>query len=640
VPPADPGAQARVVELPEPAGQNDDGQSEPDLTQYSSPNAGGNSGYDSEEDGVDDEEWQDWCPEGGGSIYCSIDHVYRTAHFDYRRSNLGGLVVIGAIENGCRGATKGKTGPLFEWLKNLYRRVRSEGEGGPEEAIEDESTAITNQRFKRIFNDFGDQYEIAEEFAPLLCRSYAPTGGDVELERLNFYFNRALQTPEPFEGKQLFRNYQKMVDRSLDHVYRNCPIRNDNMYFYKSSRYMGWGIKKAIWHKLYTKLDASKDPGCPLSNAGFPTNGSIPESLLKQLVVDRLNAILFCEEIPSTYQGCVDAQLCDPWKVHVKNELTKDSKIARLIFGGSVVDRLLWQLLFNDVLIDTIDDWCNPNSVSSIGIDFDKASDFYKCVHTQLDQQKKLLSPVEVKLKSFDIQGYEYKMGQPMLQAFFGPILFRYQKSQRFRLQHKLLRVMSTIFSTRPAVLSLSNGRLVQAKKVIMLSGFLLTHFINTITRASIAQMTCYENMAVDLPPQVFQKANGDDGLGGHTEFSKRNYERLGFVITEEEVDEQSDAFSFCSQFFHKTFSYPETVFKSFANFTFHSDDVSRELQLKAHVMTHPKRDLLLRFATVLACHGKSTEEANRIWKINEICLFQPLVDNPLFNGVRMDLGV
>lgn len=346
---------------------------------------------------------------------------------------------------------------------------------------------------------------------------------------------------------------------------------------------------------LMSKIDGTRSPGSPYSNAGYPTNADIPIGMLRAAVEERLTLLYIAADKDLrdlTYQECISFGLADPLKVHIKGELTKIDKLGRCIFGHAIVDRFVWQVIFNDVLQQLPAKWLSPFNVSSVGIDFNKSAEFMELIRNF----KCNLKDGEF-LASDDVQGWEYMFNQTCYRAFFAA----YRKVAGVDPSTIISRILKSAESIieKPAVVALSDGKLIQLPTEIMLSGWLLTHLANTIVRAATAELVADKEMRVPYGTFILpQKANGDDDVGRATVHSVPNYQRLGLVVTPETCSDS--AVGFCSQLFTPEGSYPETVHKMFANFTFNASNTAQVSQIRSLLVNHPKYMSLVALIDVL----------------------------------------
>lgn len=327
-------------------------------------------------------------------------------------------------------------------------------------------------------------------------------------------------------------------------------------------------IDDAAWKVLFNILDKTKSPGSPYVNAGICTIGSFPEELLRNCVEERLWSLYQAdaETVKNmTAMECAIEGLCDPAKVHVKDELTKMSKVARLIYGASVVDRLVWQLLMHDYLVALPQKAYDKRSCSAIGIDFNKGDEFRSGVQGIAANFSE-----GVNLSSDDVEGWEYMVDESM-QAAYHTAWMRSSCGQYGPILRKVYATFALIDCKAPAVV-LSNGRVFEFPFHIQCSGKLNTHNGNTVLRASVGSICLYDEyqyyptieLGCDFPMPT-SKCNGDDYLGAANQRSALNYAMLGFVLKPEVVDEK--AFSFSSHVFSQGQCYLETVRKPLANY-------------------------------------------------------------------------
>lgn len=381
------------------------------------------------------------------------------------------------------------------------------------------------------------------------------------------------------------------------------PADDTLTWCFEKSRYCFTAV---TWDSIYCMLDASKSPGAPFANAGFRTNGDIPQDMLRECVEERINLLLFMEEDTTTDEWLPESRTMSEWaaygvedpvKVHVKAELTKKQKVARLIYGQSVISRCIWQWLYNDLLKKAPYRWTSSKNASSIGINFEDAHmliDVITGYRSELPLMRAYSGLQSLDIASDDVSGWEYSVQPIMIDSALGVVEEHSIKYAGNTLSSKVHWSLRELFVSNPAAIVFSDGFIDEAPFVFLPSGWLLTHIINTVMRSALANLVLFK---LDLDedcskrlilPRPYQKANGDDNIGFVSEHSLEGYRKLGFKTEREICTERY--FGFCSQIFDclKRVCYPETVLKTLSNFTFNVDSSEIYSQVRFVMKNRP----------------------------------------------------
>jgi hypothetical protein len=455
--------------------------------------------------------------------------------------------------------------------------------------------------------------------------SFPPRGAIIERDRLAFYLQRAsgtLSISEVQANWDILNNNDVLYhayNKAWGSLLYGCRPLTDEWLFMRTPVIDAFGevrgqfeIRQESFDILWAQVEDSKSPGLPFVATGLNTNGDLAPEDVKKMLEERLynlwrlkmsgdeDFVMACSYV---FNACFD-----PAKIHVKDEITKRNKIARLIFAGSVVDRLVLQILFFNVLRTLPQRYLDFSHCSAIGIDLTKGERFFEKSQEHFEELRTHFpSSWEMRLGSVDTQGAEYVNNEHMKDMFF--------HTYDMRVNHRGM--LGDIFDTvrklycSKACVALSDGKIFQTALSFILSGFLITHLANTVGFAAIADLVNLPRPFLsevetkrDADYQVWiqepttQKANGDDDLGLVSRYASANTQRLGLVVVHGEANAES--FSYCSHTFTRHGAYPESLRKSLSNLTFALDDEEVYGSYELLFAGNPKEPSIRNFMRVL----------------------------------------
>jgi len=380
---------------------------------------------------------------------------------------------------------------------------------------------------------------------------FPPRGGYHEYKSLAFQTSRIIdgEIPQPIE-------LEKVVDWSVSaYPKSDCPL------FMKEGRLpTRMEIRD---HFVYVKRDAS--PGLPWHELGS-TKGDILDTMSERvidLVLERIK-LLTCE--PTINCGPVELVVggyCDPVRVFIKNEPHPIEKIEtgrlRLISSVSIVDELIYSLVFRDQMMLETSMWEHIPSKCGMGLATD---DQHIAIWNSV---KDWISEAE----SDDVSGWDWCLKEWMFvmcakshMRSCGINVYRDSFSRRL--------VSSLIYCLCRSVFSTSDGKMYVVNGVvgIMKSGLPITAYFNSKIRAMLA---------------VFAGATkvismGDDCVHNGKHDLARFYTKYGLRRTAV-VPANGVSFNFCSHLFSNGVGVPESAIKAFVNLLHNPTDIAYRYQ-------------------------------------------------------------
>lgn len=252
--------------------------------------------------------------------------------------------------------------------------------------------------------------------------------------------------------------------------------------------------------------------------------------------------------------------LVPPSRMFVKGEPTKKGKVARLIFGVSIIMNVVGRILFADFLNYIKTTW--DNATHKVGLDFQTEEGLLRLTHyftamlTRCQQEGRVLV-------SDDIQGWEYQGRRWMHYCFHGIYLRRCEATPF----HRKMQTMYAAVEAHTMVMD-SDFYLHVLPFFIIQSGRILTHLQNSFERYALACMDfeCYGRAG--------GSTNGDDCLASAPigfDVTTVASSRIGFVHTD--VSLQTSILNFCSQIFYRSSAgspftrFPDGLAKMFYNY-------------------------------------------------------------------------
>lgn len=378
-----------------------------------------------------------------------------------------------------------------------------------------------------------------------------PRGGAIERNRMVFYLQRAAKTRLDERGheKQPTASQKKVFNDKMYELFEEMPATHD----FSARHFLDddGNLKMDIFEMMWRDVNKDSSPGFGFAEetnreVGMTKAYEFFNEFLKRWLstdhaslVSKLSALSTREE---KAQYLFDAGLAPPATCFVKGESTKEEKIARLIYGVSLLMNLMGVLIFQSFLAKLVDNWdTHPHKV---GLDFtsqDGLQKITKFFDKMFDHIKPLGKRYHV--VSDDIQGWEYQVRSWMSATFHA--------SYRDYLDTKegtFLTDLSLLYDTiSQYTLIIDSDCFVHCTPFyIRLSGEKTTHSQNCFERISLS--------AIDTTTAKanYSTANGDDNIYSKLR-STEHYpsENIGFVHTDT-VEQTRLNINFCSQRFYR----------------------------------------------------------------------------------------
>jgi len=334
-------------------------------------------------------------------------------------------------------------------------------------------------------------------------------------------------------------------------------------------------IKNEVFLAAYSHVKMDSTPGFPF-NYLYQINEEVPMPLVKLEVEHMINGWLFedVDELKSmSKKQMLTRGYSMPASVFIKGEFTKEEKIARLIYGLSLVMNVAARIIFGDYLNDIADTW--ETSTHKVGMDM-YTDDGLKKLFNGFDR---LRSHGCRGIVSDDIQGWEYMYREWMNTAWHSAYLQRANATDF----HYDLQMCYMIAEQKAMVLD-SEGYIHDPKMFFMYSGKPTTHLENSDSRGALAKV----DSGSEFVPTPTANTNGDDCLSLPPISTPMFSERLGFVHTD--VREQlPNKVNFCSQVIERhgdgtITRMPDGLAKTFCNSV-----VNQEIESRSGIALHIK---------------------------------------------------
>lgn len=247
-------------------------------------------------------------------------------------------------------------------------------------------------------------------------------------------------------------------------------------------------------------------------------------------------------------------------KVFIKGEPTQLSKVARNIYGASLIMNLISRILFGDYINSVKESW----GVAShkVGIDFYSPLGLGK--FTQFFDKLRHRKPGNCDIVSDDIQGWEYQ-GRSWMHIAWHEAYMDRAKATEF---HRRLQRSYMIAELLTMILD-SDGIIHSLPFFIVLSGKSTTHLQNSDERAALArvdsglsvhllEIASNINLWMQSDNSVTHSTNGDDCFGIFPKGCKFEFSTgLGFVHTDVKIHSPLEV-HFCSQIFFRNTVYED----------------------------------------------------------------------------------
>jgi len=329
-------------------------------------------------------------------------------------------------------------------------------------------------------------------------------------------------------------------------------------------------------------VNRSSAPGYPFQR--FASNSDVLDLAYYELYLE-VNSVMqywLNTGLPAgvpTDEVCVNLLLnrcVPPCTLFVKGEPTDKDKVARLIYGMSLVTNVISRILFGDWIGALKSTWVTNNH--KVGMDMYTTEGLDALFTSAID-----LFNTSYPVVSDDIQGYEYQTRFWMTQDF---LLEYLRAADATPFQHHM--VVQYLRAERHMLVLDSDYCFHRIHFYIRYSGTLLTHAANSFERAALADMDF--NTIGDGPSSM---TNGDDCVARSdgTPIEDLVTTRLGFVH-KYVVAQSRDRLNFCSQLFLEEKNgykrVPDGLSKLLANFLCASCPIARA-DILSHVAGEPK---------------------------------------------------
>lgn len=296
-----------------------------------------------------------------------------------------------------------------------------------------------------------------------------------------------------------------------------------------------------VFLRAFGHIDGKSSPGFPFNDVSV--NSEVNIGALYELVNRTL--LLWKEGgMPDDPISAFEGGYTFPASCFVKSEPTKVEKVARLIYGTSIVMNVIARILFSDFLSQVTKTW--DIASHKVGLDFNSAdglkrvTSFYDAIYENNSGE----------LVSDDIQGWEYQVRDWMHVAFYEAFA---DYADCGCLNRRL--ILAYAKAERLTMVLTSDGILNKLPFHITLSGVVMTHFKNSLDRAALAYVDSILSgnlrEEVLLDDQVYVSTNGDDCLANVKSFDVLFSERIGFVHTDI-TQCTTTLFPYCSQEFFR----------------------------------------------------------------------------------------
>jgi len=117
---------------------------------------------------------------------------------------------------------------------------------------------------------------------------FPSSGAELELSRLKFYFERAAKTRTP-EVADVWNGRSEELTTLCGLAFGDLCVGSNptpNQCFELVNGKVR--LLDTTFEVLMSKIDGTRSPGSPYSNAGYPTNADIPIGMLRAAVEERL----------------------------------------------------------------------------------------------------------------------------------------------------------------------------------------------------------------------------------------------------------------------------------------------------------------------------------------------------------------
>lgn len=362
----------------------------------------------------------------------------------------------------------------------------------------------------------------------------------------------------------------------------------------------GGNLRLDVFNRAYTHLNLNSTPGFPLYYV-YQYNSDVPKEELYELTNDILKR--WCKEKVETFElksklDCFLEGLAYPVSLFVKGEPTKKDKVARLIYGLSLVMNLISRIIFGDFLAALPLSW--STAIHKVGMNMytDKG---LRELFSWFDKMFIVSDETGCDVVSDDIQGWEYMSREWCTRSWHAA----YLDSCNATPFHRHLQTMYMLAEIKSLIVD-SEGYLHDIQSYITYSGKATTHVQNSDERACLYLMDNPHTSFADASQSA--STNGDDCLGVKTGLDLFS-NRLGWVHTEILIQDRNQV-NFCSQVFTRVgseiFRKPDGLSKVFYAAVDNPVEESRN-GVYFHVEQHPARNAFISLLKTLDLVDKPT---------------------------------
>jgi hypothetical protein len=378
-----------------------------------------------------------------------------------------------------------------------------------------------------------------------------PKGYLVEQQRMDFYLDRAAQTrlhPNGHGKKPSSEDTSKYIHAMkflMSEVDTNIPTGGLRRRDFGPEFEVPPLMRETIW----SQVNKSSSPGFPFT--AYPTNEDVGISLAFDAVEEQLRKWWLHKDIFNTEafkhvdreERCrmlIRRGLTPPVSSFIKGEPTSKEKVARVIYGTSLVSNIISLMIYGTFLEGLKDTWYETDH--KVGLDMyteeglSKFKDYLKSLfHDEFTDE-------DCRIMSSDVQGWEYQVRDWMFKIRVRCYIEAVLEITSF---YKWIINYAANVELYTCVID-SAGYVHCLPFYITFSGKRDTHYGNSFDRAALARLD--EDFINDDSAAC---TNGDDCLNRFTRplHEVRLSEKLGFITTDRS-EQTLSKFNFCSQEF------------------------------------------------------------------------------------------
>lgn len=434
-----------------------------------------------------------------------------------------------------------------------------------------------------------------------------PTGGSIERDRFEFYVARAMKT-RFVDGTEITPSEREMEEYDMA-MARLFAQRAPPKAYTEQELFPGGHLCVELFYEALTQVNSDSNPGYPLVYL-FKENRDVDIQLLYLLCDELLlkwkqGDLRFFESLTKTEM--FEMGLSYPSMCFVKGEPTDEAKIARLIYGVSLVMNIIGRVLTGSYLTDMSKTW--RTAQHKVGMDFVSVEGLQDLMRSY----QLIFKDYDGKVGANDVQGWEYQVRLWMSQSWYE----NYIKAGQIEGVHRHLLRCYFLFESRALMID-SDGFVHDPPFFFMRSGKPGTHTENSDARAALADMV---NGFFDAPPNVVPSITNGDDCNERIE-DPSLYGKLGFVITDE-IETTFHRTNFCSQIIEEqdgvVTRYPDGLAKLLYSVIVKIKNVEAVSDVLMHCRQHPGFMAfyeVVRLVMILEC-GEETVELPKHLELN-----------------------